>query len=121
MNIGTEVFDRLAFESKNCRKDGFLSLGLRRFGAGRNRIRDGAVVGLDGSRLLEPSVWRASSCCFGVDRDCLSRNVQMSFQAYLDNIQAKTGKTPDDFRRMAHKRVSLRKAKFAMALRRGKS
>lgn len=25
----------------------------------------------------------------------------MSFQAYLDNIQAKTGKTPDDFRSMA--------------------
>ena len=25
----------------------------------------------------------------------------MSFQAYLDNIQAKTGKNPDDFRAMA--------------------
>jgi hypothetical protein len=25
----------------------------------------------------------------------------MSFQAYLDNIQAETGKSPDDFRRMA--------------------
>ena len=25
----------------------------------------------------------------------------MSFQAYLDNIQAKTGKTPADFRRLA--------------------
>jgi Domain of unknown function (DUF4287) len=25
----------------------------------------------------------------------------MSFQAYLDNIQAKTGKSPEDFRRMA--------------------
>ena len=25
----------------------------------------------------------------------------MSFQAYLDNIQAKTGKTPADFRRIA--------------------
>lgn len=25
----------------------------------------------------------------------------MSFQAYLDNIKLKTGKTPDDFRRMA--------------------
>lgn len=25
----------------------------------------------------------------------------MSFQAYLDNIQAKTGQGPDDFRRMA--------------------
>lgn len=25
----------------------------------------------------------------------------MSFQAYLDNIEAKTGKNPDDFRRLA--------------------
>jgi hypothetical protein len=25
----------------------------------------------------------------------------MSFQAHLDNIKAKTGKTPDDFRRLA--------------------
>ena len=25
----------------------------------------------------------------------------MSFQAYLDNIKTKTGKTPDDFRRLA--------------------
>jgi hypothetical protein len=25
----------------------------------------------------------------------------MSFQAYLDNIQAKTGQSPDDFRRLA--------------------
>ena len=25
----------------------------------------------------------------------------MSFQAYLDNIQAKTGKTPEDFRKLA--------------------
>ena len=28
----------------------------------------------------------------------------MSFQAYLDNIQAKTGKTPADFRTMATKK-----------------
>ncbi len=25
----------------------------------------------------------------------------MSFQAYIDNIKAKTGKTPDDFKRVA--------------------
>ena len=29
----------------------------------------------------------------------------MSFQAYLDNIQAKTGKTPDDFIRLARKKA----------------
>ncbi len=28
----------------------------------------------------------------------------MSFQAYLDNIQTKTGKTPDDFRRLAEEK-----------------
>ena len=28
----------------------------------------------------------------------------MSFQAYLDNVQAKTGHSPDDFRRMALER-----------------
>lgn len=28
----------------------------------------------------------------------------MSFQAYLDNIYAKTGKTPDDFHSLAHER-----------------
>jgi hypothetical protein len=28
----------------------------------------------------------------------------MSFQAYVDNIKAKTGKTPDDFARLARKR-----------------
>jgi hypothetical protein len=28
----------------------------------------------------------------------------MSFQAYLDNIQAKTGKTPEDFIRLAEEK-----------------
>jgi hypothetical protein len=28
----------------------------------------------------------------------------MSFQAYLDNIKAKTGKTPDDFAKLAAKK-----------------
>ena len=32
----------------------------------------------------------------------------MSFQAYLDNIQAKTGKTPQDFRVLAEKKGLLR-------------
>jgi hypothetical protein len=30
----------------------------------------------------------------------------MSFQAYIDNIKAKTGKTPDDFKKLAEKRNS---------------
>lgn len=32
----------------------------------------------------------------------------MSFQAYIDNIKAKTGKTPDDFRRLAEKKGLLK-------------
>jgi isocitrate lyase len=28
----------------------------------------------------------------------------MSFQAYLDNIKTKTGKSPDDFRRLAEEK-----------------
>lgn len=31
----------------------------------------------------------------------------MSFQAYIDNIQAKTGKTPEDFRKLAQKKGLL--------------
>ena len=32
----------------------------------------------------------------------------MSFQAYLDNIKAKTGKTPEDFQVLAEKKGLLR-------------
>jgi hypothetical protein len=32
----------------------------------------------------------------------------MSFQAYLDNIQAKTGKTPADFKKLAEKKGLLK-------------
>lgn len=31
----------------------------------------------------------------------------MTFQAYLDNIKAKTGKTPEDFRKLAAKKGLL--------------
>jgi hypothetical protein len=31
----------------------------------------------------------------------------MTFQAYIDNIKAKTGKSPDDFRRLAEKKGLL--------------
>ena len=30
----------------------------------------------------------------------------MSFQAYIDNIKTKTGKTPADFKKMAEKKKS---------------
>lgn len=32
----------------------------------------------------------------------------MSFQAYLDNIKAKTGKTPDDFKQLADEKGLLK-------------
>jgi Domain of unknown function (DUF4287) len=32
----------------------------------------------------------------------------MSFQAYIDNIKAKTGKTPEDFRKIAEKKGLLK-------------
>lgn len=33
----------------------------------------------------------------------------MSFQAYIENIRAKTGNGPDDFRRLAEKKGFLKK------------
>ena len=36
----------------------------------------------------------------------------MSFQAYLDNIQAKTGKTPSDFKELAEKKGFTEKGKI---------
>ena len=31
----------------------------------------------------------------------------MSFQAYIDNIKAKTGHTPDDFKKLAEKKAFI--------------
>ncbi|TMI65298.1 MAG: DUF4287 domain-containing protein [Bacteroidetes bacterium] len=36
----------------------------------------------------------------------------MSFQAYLDNIKIKTGKSPEDFKKLAEKKGFLQKGKF---------
>jgi Domain of unknown function (DUF4287) len=36
----------------------------------------------------------------------------MSFQAYLDNIQTKTGKSPDDFKKLAAKKGFAVKGKL---------
>jgi hypothetical protein len=36
----------------------------------------------------------------------------MSFQAYIDNIQKKTGKTPDDFKKLAEKKGFLKDGKL---------
>ena len=36
----------------------------------------------------------------------------MSFQAYIDNIKTKTGKSPDDFRKLAEKKGFLQDGKL---------
>lgn len=43
----------------------------------------------------------------------------MSFQAYLDNIQTKTGKTPDDFKKLAEKKGFLQKGKLKEGVKAG--
>jgi len=40
----------------------------------------------------------------------------MSFQAYIDNIKAKTGKTPDDFKKLAKKKGLLNSGVKAMQI-----
>jgi hypothetical protein len=41
----------------------------------------------------------------------------MSFQAYLDNIKAKTGKSPDDFKKLAETKGFLQKGKLNPAIK----
>jgi uncharacterized protein DUF4287 len=36
----------------------------------------------------------------------------MSFQAYLDNIKTKTGKSPEDFKKLAEQKGFLKKGKL---------
>jgi hypothetical protein len=40
----------------------------------------------------------------------------MSFQAYIDNIKSKTGKTPEDFKKLAEKKGLLRPGVKAMEI-----
>lgn len=40
----------------------------------------------------------------------------MTFKAYIDNIYAKTGKTPDDFRALAEKKGLLKPGVKAMEI-----
>lgn len=40
----------------------------------------------------------------------------MTFQAYLDNIEAKTGKTPADFKQLAKKKGLLKPGTTAMEI-----
>lgn len=43
----------------------------------------------------------------------------MSFQAYLNNIQAKTGKRPDDFKKLAEKKGFLQNGKIKPGVKAG--
>jgi len=43
----------------------------------------------------------------------------MSFQAYLDNIEAKTGKRPADFKKLAEKRGFTQNGKLKQEVRAG--
>jgi hypothetical protein len=43
----------------------------------------------------------------------------MSFQAYLDNIQTKTGKGPDDFRKLADERGFMSGGKLRADIKAG--
>lgn len=43
----------------------------------------------------------------------------MSFQAYIDNIKAKTGKGPEDFKKLAEKKGFLQKGRLNPAVKAG--
>ena len=43
----------------------------------------------------------------------------MSFQAYLDNIQAKTGKSADDFKQLAERKGFMERGKLKRAVKAG--
>lgn len=43
----------------------------------------------------------------------------MSFQAYLDNIQTKTGKTAEDFKKLAEKKKFLQNGELAAKVKAG--
>ena len=41
----------------------------------------------------------------------------MSFQAYIDNIKKNTGKTPDDFKKLAEKKGFLKKGELVKTVK----
>lgn len=43
----------------------------------------------------------------------------MSFQAYIDNIKAKTGKSPEDFKKLAEKKGVLQKGDLKNGVKAG--
>jgi hypothetical protein len=43
----------------------------------------------------------------------------MSFQAYIDNIKKKTGKSPEDFKKLAEKKGFLQEGKLRVGVKAG--
>ena len=43
----------------------------------------------------------------------------MSFQAYIDNIKTKTGKTPDDFKKLAEQKGFLQDGELKSSIKAG--
>jgi hypothetical protein len=43
----------------------------------------------------------------------------MSFQAYIDNIKIKTGKSPEDFKKMAEKKGFLKNGQLVEGIKAG--
>jgi len=41
----------------------------------------------------------------------------MSFQAYIDNVQAKTGKGPEDFKKLAEQKGFIQDGKIAVGIK----
>jgi hypothetical protein len=48
-----------------------------------------------------------------------TEDYNMSFQAYLDNIKVKTGKSPDDFKRLAAKKGYTENGKLRVGIKAG--
>ena len=45
-------------------------------------------------------------------RKIIQNKITMSFQAYIENIKANTGKTPDDFKKLAEKKGFINKGEL---------
>ena len=45
----------------------------------------------------------------------------MSFQAYIDNIKIKTGKSPEDIKKLAEKKGFMKKGKITQGIKAGET
>ncbi len=77
-------------------------------GAQRPQVaaRDRLLARLAGP--AQPGLSRPGGPGCGGPRSVRGGPTLMTFQAYIDNIEAKTGKTPDDFRKLAEEKGLLK-------------